>query len=236
MSGHSKWANIQHRKSNQDFKKSRKFSKILREIYVTVKELGINNFRFRNAIINAKSINIPKNTIEKTIQKALQIKKDDYKDLNLEGKIHGISMIIECMTDNSIRTISSIRTYFNKNGGKLCKNGELTHFFPKIGFFSIKIENINYSIEDFELMTIDFGAKDFIKKNNIIYIYTDFEYFGSMKNNLEKLEIFHEHKIKRIPKKTKYISEEKKKKVLNLIEKLEKIEDVENIYSDIEIS
>ncbi|WP_185849328.1 YebC/PmpR family DNA-binding transcriptional regulator [Blattabacterium cuenoti] len=234
MSGHSKWSNIQHRKSNQDFKKSKKFSKIIKEISMAVKESGTNNSRFRNAVSNAKSFNIPKNTIEKAIKKALQIKTDGYKNLDLEGLIHGISLIIECVTNNSIRTTSNIRILFNKNKGRLCHNGELTHFFHKMGVFCVKKKDIHYSVEDFELMTIDFGAKDFIEDHDIIYLYTDFEYFGSMKNSLDKLEILHKYKVKRIPRQMKYISEEKKNKVLDLIEKLYLNEDVENIYSNID--
>ncbi|WP_185857420.1 YebC/PmpR family DNA-binding transcriptional regulator [Blattabacterium cuenoti] len=233
MSGHSKWANIQHRKSNQDFKKSKKFSKIIKEISTAVKESGTNNSRFKNAILNAKSVNIPKNTIEKAIKKALQIKTDDYKNCNLEGFIHGISIIIECMTNNSIRTASNIRTLFNKNGGRLCHNGELTHFFHKMGVFCIRKKDIHYSMDDFELMTIDFGAQNFTTDHSTIYLYTDFEYFGSMKNNLKKLKILHEYKIEYIPKQIKSLSKEKRNKVFNLIEKIHMNDDVENIYSDL---
>ncbi|WP_341658591.1 YebC/PmpR family DNA-binding transcriptional regulator [Blattabacterium cuenoti] len=233
MSGHSKWSNIQHRKSNQDFLKSKKFSKIIKEISIAVKESGTNNSRFKNAILNAKSVNIPKNTIEKAIKKALQIKTDNYKDLNLEGLIHGISIIIECMTNNNIRTISNIRTLLNKNGGRLCHNGELTHFFKKMGVFYIKKNDIHSSIEDFELMIIDFGAQDFKINHSMIYLYIDFESFGSMKNNLEKLKILHEYKAEHVPKQIKSISEEKRNKVLNLIDKLYLNEDVENIYSNL---
>ncbi|WP_185871743.1 YebC/PmpR family DNA-binding transcriptional regulator [Blattabacterium cuenoti] len=233
MSGHSKWSNIQHRKSNQDVKKSKKFSKIIKEIYIVVKELGTNNSRFRNVILNAKSLNIPKNTIEKAIKKALQTKTDNYKNLNLEGLIHGISIIIECLTDNCIRTTSNIRTFFNKNGGRLCHNGELIHLFHRTGFFYIKKKDIPYSMEDFELMTIDFGAKNFTKNYDMIYLSTDFEYFGSMKNNLEKVKIPHEYKLERIPKEGIYLSEEKKNQVLNLIEKLNCNDDIKNIYSNL---
>ncbi|QIK16858.1 YebC/PmpR family DNA-binding transcriptional regulator [Blattabacterium sp. DPU] len=233
MSGHSKWSNIQHRKSNQDFKKSKKFSKIIKEIYTAVKKSGTNNSRFKNAILNAKSLNIPKNTIEKAIKKALQIRTDNYKNINLEGLIHGISIIIECMTNNSIRTTSNIRAIFNKNGGRLCHNGELTHFFQKMGVFCIKKKDIHFSMEDFELMSIDFGALNFTIDHSMVYLYTDFEYFGAMKNNLEKLKILYEYKIKCIPKQIKCISEEKKNKVLNLIEKIYLNEDVENIYSNL---
>ncbi|AGW86273.1 hypothetical protein K645_2471 [Blattabacterium sp. (Nauphoeta cinerea)] len=234
MSGHSKWSNIQHRKSNQDFKKSKKFSKFIKEISTAVKESGTNNSRFKNAILNARSVNIPKKTIEKAIKKALQIKTDDYKNLNLEGLIHGISIIIECMTNNSIRTSSHIKTLFNKNGGRLCHNGELSHFFHRMVVFCIKKKDIHHSMEDFQLMTIDFGAQDVIIDHCMVYLYTNLEYLGVMKNNLERLKIFHEYKIKRIPKQIKYLSEEKRNKVINFVDKLYLNEDVKNIYSNLD--
>ncbi|WP_185871184.1 YebC/PmpR family DNA-binding transcriptional regulator [Blattabacterium cuenoti] len=235
MSGHSKWSNIQHRKSNKDFKKSKIFSKIIKEISIAVRESGKNSFRLKNAIANAKSFNVPKNSIEKAIEKNLKIKKNNYKNIIIEGRIHGISMIIECTTDNNIRTMSNVRSIIHKNGGRLCKNGELNHLYRKIGIFHVKEKNINSSIEDFELMVIDFGAKDFIKNNNIISIYTDFSYFGAMKKNLEKLEIFYHSEINYIPKINKNISNDKNKKVLDLIEKLKNNEDVDNVYSDFDI-
>ncbi|WP_185868586.1 YebC/PmpR family DNA-binding transcriptional regulator [Blattabacterium cuenoti] len=234
MSGHSKWSNIQHRKQNKDFQKSKKFSKCIKEIFIAVKQSGINNFHFKNAIVNAKSLNIPKKTIERTIEKALQKKNNNFIPLNLEGKIHGISMIIECLTDNNIRTISNIKTFFNKSGGTLCKHGELSHFFNRVGSFLIKKKNIPNSIEEFELMMIDFGANDFFEKNNKIYIYTKIEYFGCMKNNLERLNIFHACKLKRIPKEVRYLSNNKKEKVLNLIEKIQLDDDVDHVYCNLQ--
>ncbi|WP_185864556.1 YebC/PmpR family DNA-binding transcriptional regulator [Blattabacterium cuenoti] len=234
MSGHSKWSNIQHRKSTKDFRKSKIFSKMIKDISIAVKESGKNSFRLRNAIANAKSFNVPKNSIEKAIEKALQVKKNNYRNMTIEGRLHGISMMIECMTDNNVRTISNIRSLIHKNGGRLCKHGELSHLFQKIGFFDINIKDIHYPIEDFELMIIDFGAKDFIKNNETISIYTEFENFGFMKKNLEKLELFHSSKINYIPNLTKNISYDKNKKVLDIIEKLKNNEDVDNVYCDLE--
>ncbi|WP_185866681.1 YebC/PmpR family DNA-binding transcriptional regulator [Blattabacterium cuenoti] len=235
MSGHSKWANIQHRKSNQDFRKSKKFSKIIKEISIAVKESGLNktSFRLKNALLNAKSVNIPKNTIERAIQKASQANTNHFKNLNLEGQIYGISMIIECMTDNHIRTTSDIRIFFKKKGGRLCHNGELVHLFNRIGIFSIREKNIPNSMEDFELMIIDFGAKDLLKDEKIVYIYTDFEYFGTMKNYLDKLNIPHQSIVKRIAKHPKHISEKEEERILNFMKEIEKYEDIKNIYSNI---
>ncbi|WP_185873938.1 YebC/PmpR family DNA-binding transcriptional regulator [Blattabacterium cuenoti] len=237
MSGHSKWTNIQHRKSHKDFIKSKKFSKIIKEISIAAKESGGNKtfFRLKNAIFNAKAINIPKHTIEKAIKNALPKKTNNYQNFNLEGQIHGISLIIECNTDNSIKTTyNNIKSFFNKKGGRLCNNGELIHLFDRIGFFSIKKKNINGSLENFELMVIDFGAQDFIKNNNMIYIYTKFKFFGSMKNYLKKLKIIHISTIKHIAKHTKIILKEKEKKILNFIEELKiKNKNINNIYSNL---
>ncbi|WP_185877457.1 YebC/PmpR family DNA-binding transcriptional regulator [Blattabacterium cuenoti] len=236
MSGHSKWANIQHRKSNQDIKKSKKFSKAINEIISIVKKWGINNYRLKNAIINAKSLNIPKNTIKKAIQKILNSKTNNYKNINIEGKIYGISIIIECITDNNIRTLSIIKTIFNKNGGLLCNNGELLHFFIKKLFFFVKKKDIiNISLEDLELKLIDVGAEDIIEKEKEIHIIIDFKYFGCIKQNLEKLKIKYKSILKRIPKQKKYISNDKKQKILSLIKDLNKNDEIKNIYYNVNL-
>lgn len=227
MSGHSKWSNIQHRKHNQDNKKSKKFSKIIKDIISIVKESGKNNSRFKNAISAAKSLNIPKKTIENAINKS----KIKCSKINVEGKIYGIGIIIECKTDNSIRTISNIKTLFQKNGGKLCNNGELIHLFSRTGIFYIEEKNISHTLEDFELMMIDFGAKDFFKKKNEINIIVDFKYFGFMKNNLKKLNIPYTYKLKRIPNQTRNISTEKREKIKKMIDNIKKNEDITSISS-----
>ncbi|WP_185877976.1 YebC/PmpR family DNA-binding transcriptional regulator [Blattabacterium cuenoti] len=232
MSGHSKWTNIQHRKQNQDIKKSKKFSKFIREINLIIKKFGINSFHLKKIIDNAKLLNIPKNKIEKIIKKSLIKNNNNCKNLDLEGKIHGICIYIECITDNNIRTTSNIRTCFNKHGGKLCNNGNLSHFFSKKMIFSIKKEDI-FSIKDFELMLIDFGANDIFNKNNKIDFITNFEDFGTMKNNLEKLKLKYNFKSIRIPNHLIDIKKENKEKVINLIEKLKKFNDIKNIYSNL---
>ncbi|WP_185873393.1 YebC/PmpR family DNA-binding transcriptional regulator [Blattabacterium cuenoti] len=232
MSGHNKWANIQHRKQNQDIKKSKKFSKILREINSIVKKFGTNSSYFKKIICNAKLLNIPKNTIERIIKKSLS--KKNCKHLYLEGKIYEIYIYMECMTNNNSRTISSIRIFFNKNGGKLCNNGSISHFFKKKIIFSIKKEFFS-SIKDFELMLIDFGAKDIFNKKERIDFITNFEHFGKMKDSLEKFKLKYDFKSVRIPKHLIDIKKEKKKKVMDLIEILKNYDDIENVYSNLMI-
>ncbi|WP_185882502.1 YebC/PmpR family DNA-binding transcriptional regulator [Blattabacterium cuenoti] len=236
MSGHSKWSNIQHRKIHQDCIKSKKFSKIIKEIFIAVKHLESKNYSFqlKKLISNAKSMNIPKHTIEKTIQKALNIQNSqNIKTFNIEGKILGVSMIIECMTDNYNRMMSKLKNCFNKIGGRLCKNGELIHLFNHIGIFYVNTKNINCPIEEFELMSIDFGAKDFFIKKNIIYIYTDFKSFGFMKNNLEKFNIYYKSEIQWQAKYLQKISKNIKNKIIYFIETLKMNEDIKQIYCNI---
>ncbi|WP_185851086.1 YebC/PmpR family DNA-binding transcriptional regulator [Blattabacterium cuenoti] len=235
MSGHSKWANIQHKKSNKDFRKSKIFSKIIKEIFIAVKESGKNrvSFRLKKAILNAKSFNIPKNTIERTIQKALQVNKNNI--LYLEGQFHEISLIIECLTDNHIRTTSDIKIILNKKGGRLCRYGELNHLFNRIVCFSIEKKYFRSSIEDFELMAIDYGAKDFLRDDYYLHIYTDFESFGRMKKYLDKMNNFYNYLIKYLAVHPKYISDKYRKKILDIIEKLKEHEDVKKIYSNMKV-
>ncbi|WP_185872839.1 YebC/PmpR family DNA-binding transcriptional regulator [Blattabacterium cuenoti] len=236
MSGHSKWSNIQHRKIHQDCIKSKKFSKIIKEIFIAAKNLKSNNYSFqlKKIISNAKSMNIPKHTINQAIKKAFNIQNSHkIKSFNIEGKILGVSMIIECMTDNYNRIISQLKNHFNKIGGSLCKHGELTHLFNHIGIFYIDKNNITLPIEEFELMSIDFGAKDFCIQQNMIYIYTDFKYFGLMKNYLFKLNIDYQSKIQWKAKHLQCISKKIQNKIFDFIKKIKINEDIKQIYCDI---
>jgi len=127
MAGHSKWANIKHRKGAQDAKRGKIFTKIIKEISVAVKESGddINsNPRLRTAIQNAKGVNMPRENIERAIKKASGSDADTYMEVTYEGYApNGVAIFIECTTDNINRTVADVRAVFNKNGGELGKNG-----------------------------------------------------------------------------------------------------------------
>ena len=141
MAGHSKWANIKHRKGAQDAKRGKVFTRIIKEISVAVKESGMDpdsNPRLRAAIQNAKSVNMPKDNIQRAINKAGGDNAETFQELTYEGYApYGVAIFIECTTDNINRTVADVRAIFNKTGGELGKNGSLEFLFSKKGVFLI---------------------------------------------------------------------------------------------------
>ena len=165
MAGHSKWANIKHRKGAQDAKRGKVFTKIIKEIAVSVKVGGSDidsNPRLRSAIQNAKGVNMPKDNILRAIKKASGNDAESYTEVNYEGYgPGGIAIFIECATDNINRTVAEIRSIFNKNNGELGKNGSLEYLFDRKGLFVIDKEKIKINLEELEMDLIDFGLIDF---------------------------------------------------------------------------
>jgi len=164
MAGHSKWANIKHRKGAQDKKRGKLFTRCIKDIYVAVKEGGddINsNPRLKTAIQNAKGVNMPKDTIERAIKKASSKDSESYIETTYEGYgPNGIAFFIECTTDNINRTVANIRSIFNKFNGELGKNGSLEFLFNRLGVFELdKDENLND--EELEMSLIDGGLEEF---------------------------------------------------------------------------
>ena len=161
MSGHSKWSTIKHKKGAADAKRGRMFTRIVKEITIAVKEGGPeadSNPRLRTAIQNAKGVNMPKDNIERAINKA----SDDgsnLEEVTFEGYgVSGIAIFVECLSDNNNRTVSSVRATFNKYGGNLGTNGSLSFIFETKGVFTFKKGDLD--IEEIELEVIDAGAED----------------------------------------------------------------------------
>ncbi len=242
MAGHSKWANIKHRKGAQDKKRAKEFTRAIKEISVAVKEGGgpdpEANPTLRNAISNAKGVNMPKDTIERAIKKASGADAENYELVTFEGYgPNGIAIFVECTTDNTNRTVASVRSIFSKNGGSLGTNGSLEFLFDKKGVFVIEREKIEAPMEEFELELIEGGASSIEKEDDLITIYTEFQDFGLMSSKLEELEIESKNsEVQRIPLNTVELPVEDAKKILNLVEKFEEDDDVQNVYHNLEIS
>jgi YebC/PmpR family DNA-binding regulatory protein len=242
MAGHSKWANIKHRKGAQDKKRAKQFTRAIKEISVAVKDGGgadpETNPTLRNAISNAKGVNMPKDTIERAIKKASGADADNYELVTFEGYgPNGIAFFIECTTDNTNRTVASVRSTFSKNGGNLGTNGSLEFLFDKKGVFTIEREKIEMDLEEFELELIEGGASKIEKEEDFITIYTDFTDFGLMSSKLEDLEIeVKSSEVQRIPLNTVELPVEDAKKILNLVDKFEDDDDVQNVYHNMEIT
>ncbi|MGB7785295.1 MAG: YebC/PmpR family DNA-binding transcriptional regulator [Salinimicrobium sp.] len=242
MAGHSKWANIKHRKGAQDKKRAKQFTRAIKEISVAVKEGGgpdpEANPTLRNAISNAKGVNMPKDTIERAIKKASGAEADNYEAVTFEGYgPHGIAIFVECTTDNTNRTVASVRSIFSKNGGSLGTNGSLEFLFDRKGVFTIDRENIAQNMEEFELELIEGGATTIEKEEDNLYVYTDFTDFGSMNAKLEELDIEPKNaEVQRIPLNTVELPLSEAKEIINLIEKFEEDDDVQNVYHNMELS
>ena len=242
MAGHSKWANIKHRKGAQDKKRAKQFTRAIKEITVAVKEGGgpdpEANPALRNAIQNAKGVNMPKDTIERAIKKASGADADNYEMVTFEGYgPNGIAIFIEATTDNTNRTVASVRSIFSKKGGSLGTNGSLEFLFDKKGVFVLEKENIEIELEELELELIEGGASSFDKEDDYLTVYTDFNDFGMMSSKLEELKIEPKNsEVQRIPLNTNQLPVEDAIKILNLIEKFEDDDDVQNVYHTLEVT
>lgn len=239
MSGHNKWSTIKRKKGALDAKRSKIFSRIIKEITVAVKEGGPDpdgNPRLRLAISNAKGASMPKDNITRAINKGSDKESANYQETSYEGYApNGIAIFIECTTDNVQRTVSNVRSYFNKFGGSLGTNGSLAFLFDRKGVFSIPKTNIN--LDDVEMDLIDSGAEDIQVDEDVVTVYTAMEDFGAMLKKLEELNITAENaELQRIPKNTVKVDKETARKVMKLVDFFEDDDDVTNVYHNMELT
>jgi len=238
MSGHNKWSTIKRKKGAADAKRSKIFSKIIKEITVAVKEGGPSpdsNPRLRLAIQNAKSVNMPKDNVERAINKADK-ENTNLKEMTFEGYgPNGIAIVVECLTDNNNRTVSSIRAIFTKRGGNLGTSGSLAFLFERKGIFHIKKEGLNF--EELELDLIDAGAEDIQEEEEVYVIETAMEDFGSMQKKLEELNVEIESaNLERIPNDKKELPIEQAKKIMQMVDDFEDNDDVQQVFHNLDLT
>ncbi len=212
---------------------SKAFTRIGKDIVMAVKEGGPDpdaNSRLRAVIQNAKSVNMPKDNIERAIKRASDKSQGEYKEVLFEGYApHGIAVLIETATDNNTRTVANIRSYFNKCNGSLGTSGSVEFMFDHTCNFRIPTEGIDP--EELELDFIDFGAEEVFEDEDGIMIYAPFESFGAIQKELESREIeILSSGFERIPQVTKELSAEEAEDVEKLLEKIEEDDDVQNVY------
>jgi YebC/PmpR family DNA-binding regulatory protein len=239
MSGHSKWSTIKRKKGALDAKRSKIFSKIIKDINISVKENGPDpeaNPRLRLAIANAKGANMPKDNIARAINKASDKDAANFTETTYEGYApNGIAVYVECTTDNVQRTVANVRSYFNKFGGNLGTNGSLSFLFDRKGVFTVPKADIDQ--DEFEMELIDAGAEDIELEDEFFTVTTAMEDFGSMIKKLEELGIEPESaSLQRIPKETTKLDIESARKVMKLIDMFEEDDDVQDVYHNLEIS
>ncbi len=240
MSGHSKWSTIKRKKGALDAKRSKIFSKFIKEITVAVKEGGPDpdgNPRLRLAIANAKGQSMPKDNIERAISKGKDKDGAKFSEITYEGYLpHGIAVYLECTTDNLQRTVSNVRSIFNKFNGSLGTNGSLNYLFDHKGVFVVPKGDIDE--EEFEMELIDAGAEDIeLDEEGFFTITTAMEDFGSMIKKLEEIGIEPESaELQRIPKETKSLSLEDAQKTMKVIDLFEEDDDVQKVFHNLELT
>lgn len=212
---------------------SKAFTRIGKDIVMAVKEGGPDpdaNSRLRAVIQNAKSVNMPKDNIERAIKRATDKSQGDFKEVLFEGYApHGIAILIETATDNNTRTVANIRSYFNKCDGSLGTSGSVEFMFDHTCNFRINTEGID--AEELEFDMIDYGAEEVFVDDDGILIYAPFESFGAIQKELESrnIEILSSG-FERIPQVTKELSPGQAEDVEKLLEKIEEDDDVQNVY------
>ena len=235
MAGHSHWAGIKHKKGKADKQRSKIFSKLSKEITVAAK-LGdkdpVMNPRLRSAIQAARSANMPKDNIERAIDKSSVNTELNFENLRYEGfGPEKVAVIVETLTDNKNRTASNIRTIFQKAGGSLGTQGSASHNFTQSGI--IKIDKKEVSEERiFELAT-EAGADECKTNNEYHEIHCLVNEIYNVKKNLERdINNFISTEIEWIPINSVEISKEKNEDLINFFETLEDDDDVQNIFSN----
>ena len=212
---------------------SKAFTRIGKDIVIAVKEGGHDpdsNSKLRAVIQNAKSVNMPKDNIERAIKRASDKSVGDYKEILFEGYgPSGIAILVETATDNNTRTVANIRSYFNKHNGNLGTSGSVAFMFDHTCNFKINKENID--IENLEFDLIDFGVEEVFEEDTGILIYGPFEGFGEIQKELEskKIEIISSG-FDRIPNNLKEVSNEDRDENEKLLEKIENDDDVQNVF------
>lgn len=239
MSGHSKWATIHRKKGLLDAERGKIFQKIAKELYVAAK--GTNgdpndNPGLRLVVEKAKSNNMPKDNIQKAIDKAVKSTGgEDYESVRYEGYgPNGVAFMVDCLTDNRNRTAMLVRSTFTKRGGNLGTDGSVSYMFERKGVIVID-KTLD---EDTVMMTaLDNGADDVVTNDDSYEIYTTPDAFLKVKTSLEELGVtnFLTSEITYVANNLVELDEEATEKVLALSDALDEIEDVQNVYHNLSI-
>ena len=236
MAGHSHWAGIKHKKGKADKQRSKIFSKLSREITVAAKLGDANpdmNARLRSAIQMARSANMPKDNIERAIDKSSINADSNFESIRYEGfGPNKTAVIVETLTDNKNRTASKIRTLFQKNGGSLGTQGSASHNFIQLGV--IKIDKKEASDEKIFELAINSGAKECISNNDYHEIHTNINEIYEVKKKLEKdIPNFLSTVLEWMPINLVSINGDNKDNMVKFLEALDEDDDVQNIFTNL---
>jgi YebC/PmpR family DNA-binding regulatory protein len=240
MAGHSKWANIKHRKSVNDARRSKLFAKLVKEITIAARQGGTapeNNPRLRLAIQNSRSANLPKDNIERAIKKGNNRDIAAYTEVTYEGyAAHGVAVIVECMTDNPNRTVAAVRAILTKYGGSLGKSGSLSFLFDRKGVCVLKKDAVANE-EALTLAMIEAGAEAIEPEAGYFYITCPLETFGHVQQGLESIQIaIDEATWQYVPHTSVVLDKDAETRVIKLIDALEDNDDVQRVFHNMAVS
>ncbi len=239
MAGHSKWANIRHRKAAQDAKRGKIYTKLAREITVAAREGGGDpekNPRLRAAIEKARKFNMPKENIERAIKRGTgELQGESYEEITYEGYgPGGVAVIVKCLTDNRNRTASEVRHVFSKYGGNLGTSGCVSYLFNRKGVITVDAEK--YDEETVMMAAIEGGAEDVVREEDKFVIYTEPSELEQVRKAVIDAGIeIEEAKLDLIPTTTTRVEGETAQKVLKLLMALEDLDDVQEVYSNFDM-
>ena len=240
MSGHSKWANIKHKKGATDARRGKIFTRLIKEITVAARMGGGDpdgNPRLRSAIAGARSENMPKDNITRAIKKGTgELEGEVYDEILYEGYgPGGIAVLVECMTDNRNRTVAEIRHAFAKSNGNLGESGCVAYMFDKKGV--IYVDQSTTTEEELMDLAIEAGADDVEEDGDQFQVMTAADDFDEVREGLEKAGVnIAEASLSMVPQNTIAVTEEKQaKSLIRLLQTLEDNEDVQNVHANCDI-
>ncbi len=240
MAGHSKWANIQHRKGRQDAKRGKLFTKLIREITVSARMGGGDpggNPRLRTAVDKALDANMPKDTIERAIKRGSGAGEgDNYEEIRYEGYgPGGVAVMVDCLTDNRNRTVSEVRHAFSKCGGNLGTDGSVAYLFSRVGMLSYPAGSDEDKLMD---VALEAGADDVVGNDDgSVDVLTSVDSFITVKDAMAAAALAPEvAEVTERPATNMELGLEDAEKVMRLVDMLEDLDDVQSVYSNADFS
>ncbi len=241
MAGHSKWANIKHKKARADAQKGKLYTKIAREIIVAAKQGGGDpdaNFALRIAIDKARSMNLPNDNINRAIQRGVGAQDgDNYESFSYEGYgPGGVAIIVDLLSDNRNRTASDIRHLFSKHGGNMGETGCVSYMFDRKGVIIVDREQESRSEDDMLLAALEGGAEDLQIEDDSFQVITAPEDLEAVRRSLQEQGVQMESaELSMLPQTMVAVDGEAAVKALRLLDALEEHDDVQNVYTNADI-
>jgi YebC/PmpR family DNA-binding regulatory protein len=240
MSGHSKWSTIKRKKSAEDAKRGKIFTRIAREITVVARSGGGDpetNPSLRLSIEKARGANMPKDNIERAIKRGTgELEGGQLEEVCYEGYApHGVALLVKCLTDNRNRTLSEVRRVFNRSGGNLAEAGAVAWMFDTRGYIAVARNDMDP--DDIFMMAVDAGAEDVEIGDDFVEVYTEPGDLHWVRESLARRGLtIEDAELSQVPQTMMTLGEKETLQLMNMIENLEELDDVQQVYSNLDIS